>query len=196
MRIILILITILAAMATAQAATPECAGVQDSLLRLRCYDDAAKVKPNSPSTKGVTPLVANYGAYPAAAPYRGPTRMPDFAGRDREYAMFRTRLRDGIRSGANFASHLALIQFGCGTGCSVVYVADVRTGQVYPFPTGGEDAQALGLEYRPTSNLIAAQWEDVEKNRCITAHYVWTGHGFNQIARRDIGPREACWEKP
>lgn len=180
------------------AAASDCAGIADSLLRLRCYDDAARTetaapsRPTAPKKAGVAPK-ADFAAYPAT-PYLGRATMPDFTGRDRKHAMFRTRVRDGIRGGANFAGHLALIQFGCGTGCSVVLLGDVRTGQVYDFPLGGEDTQALGLEYRTGSRLVVARWEDVEKDRCITAQLVWTGSGFERISRTDLGTREVCWE--
>lgn len=179
------------------AAASECLSITDSLLRLRCYDDVARAekatagKPSA-AKKTVVPPKADFAAH-AATPYRGRTTLPDFTGRDRKYAMFRTRLRDGIRGGANFAGHLALIQFGCGTGCSVVYAGDVRTGEVHEFPLGGEDAQALSLDYRATSRLVVAQWEDVEKGRCLTAQFVWTGTGFDRLSRTDLGEREVCW---
>ena len=63
--------------------------------------------------------------------YKGPTRLPDFRGRDRQFADYRTRIRDGLKAGPNFADHYTVIQFGCGTGCSCVYVADNRTGKVF-----------------------------------------------------------------
>ena len=64
--------------------------------------------------------------------------MPDFRGRDRAYAMLRTRIRDGAKAGPNFAGYLALVEIGCGAGRRVVRVVDVRTGRVLDFPLGGE----------------------------------------------------------
>jgi hypothetical protein len=106
--------------------------------------------------------------------------------------MFRTRIREGMGEGANFAGHLAVIHFGCGTGCSVVLVGDVSTGDVHNFPLGGEDAQGLGLEYRRDSRLLKAQWQ--EGDRCKAADYEWTGNGFEKLAGRDLGPAKRCWE--
>ena len=95
--------------------------------------------------------------------------MPDFQGRDRNFNNFRTRIRNGIQEGANFAGRYKVIQFGCGTGCSFVIVGDVSTGRVYNFPHGGEYDQMLRLEYRISSKLIRAWWvpslEDM--NRCL-----------------------------
>ena len=84
--------------------------------------------------------------------------MPDFQGRDREFRDFGTRIRNGITQGADFCGRHKVIQFGCGTGCSSVFVADVSTGQVFRFPHGGEYDQMLPLQYRLSSNLIRAWW--------------------------------------
>ncbi|WP_262568854.1 hypothetical protein [Agrobacterium tumefaciens] len=55
-------------------------------------------------------------SYPAQGRFSGKTVMPDFRGRDREFNSFRTRIRDGMRQGPNFAGRYTLIQIGCGTG--------------------------------------------------------------------------------
>lgn len=174
-------------------AAPDCSTIVEGVKRLDCYDANARVAKTKPDAKvQLAPLPKpDFTAYPAT-PYHGPVRMPDFTGRDAKHSMFRTRLRDGIRGGANFAGYLALIQFGCGTGCSVVYTADVRTGEVHEFPLGGEDAQALGLDFRVTSNLVQAQFEDVEHDACIVTQHRWNGRGFDQILRRKIGTLENC----
>jgi hypothetical protein len=96
--------------------------------------------------------------------YRGPPTMPDFRGRDRAHAMFRTRIRNGIKAGANFAGHYAVIPIGCGTDCVFYPVADVTTGQVYDFPYGGEEYYALDLKFETHSTLIIARWVNIKKN--------------------------------
>jgi hypothetical protein len=73
--------------------------------------------------------LAQFDRYPVSEVYRGPARMPDFQGRDRDAKDYRTRIRNGIKEGANFAGRYKVIQFGCGTGCAFVYVADVSTGK-------------------------------------------------------------------
>jgi hypothetical protein len=57
----------------------------------------------------------------------GQLRMPDFLGRDRNYATYRTRIAEGIKVGPNFAGRYAFIEIGCGTGCRFAFVADVST---------------------------------------------------------------------
>jgi len=180
---------VLAVLASPALATPatDCRAIQDSLVRLRCYDGAMAPKP-APAPQA--PVKAtSFGDYPAR-PYSGPTRLPTFTGPTKQYATFRTRIREGMRGGPNFGGHLAVIQFGCGTGCSVVMVGDVETGAVHGFPLGGEDVQGLDLDYRRDSDLVLARFQDGE--RCVSARYRWTGTGFERLSRKDIGDEEAC----
>ena len=44
--------------------------------------------------------------------------------------MFRTALRQGAQRGPNFAGHYAAVQWGCGTGCTVVALVNLRSGRV------------------------------------------------------------------
>lgn len=94
--------------------------------------------PQLPSTPS-----ANFDKFPGGPRYQGTLVMPDFQGRDKDYNKFRTRIRNGIQEGANFAGRYKVIQFGCGTGCSFVIVADVSTGRVLSFPHGGEFDQCF-----------------------------------------------------
>jgi clan AA aspartic protease (TIGR02281 family) len=115
----------------------------------RQQSSAASPAPAIPPAFAALPRAAvSVGAvfdkFPAGHGYQGTPVMPDFQGRDRNFNGFRTRIRNGIQEGANFAGRYKVIQFGCGTGCSFVIVADVSTGRVYNFPHGGEYDQMLG----------------------------------------------------
>jgi len=99
-----------------------------------------------------------FSAFPAQGLFRGKAQMPDFNGQARDFAPFRTRVTDAIKSGVAFAGEYSVAQFGCGTGCSTVILANNRTGQVYDFPRGGEFNQALTLEFKPNSKLMLARW--------------------------------------
>lgn len=49
--------------------------------------------------------------------------------------MYRTALREQMRDeGVNFAGHYTVAAMGCGTGCSITGIVDVRTGRAY-FPS-------------------------------------------------------------
>jgi len=127
----------------------------------------------------------NFEEFASAAAYRGAPVMPDFSGRDREFKDFRTRIRAGIAEGVNFAGHYKMIQFGCGTGCSFVVVADVSTGQVYRFPHGGEYDQMLRLEYRPSSILVRASWVPSleHMDQCLWEELVFTDGRFTSLGK-------------
>jgi hypothetical protein len=106
--------------------------------------------------------------------------------------MFRTVLREGVREGANFAGHYALVSFGCGTACMISAIVDVRNGRVF-FPRAldgwntrtGEDWGVSSHEdifqVRANSRLLcAAGYPDAtgqRENRPGTGgiyYYAWT----------------------
>lgn len=170
-----------------------CRDVKDSLLRLRCFDDvskpAAQGAPSAPVT-ATKPKTPDFAAY-AAVPYRGPIGVPDFRGRDRQHASYRTRILASAKAGPNFAGHLALVPIGCGAGCVFVPVVDVKTGRVFDSPLGGEDQLSLVMKYQVTSRLIAARY--IADDRCKFEEIVWTGSSFKRSAVKDLGEREVCW---
>ncbi len=116
-----------------------------------------------------------FAAFPAVDAYHGTPKMPDFARRDRAFALFRTRIIDAIRGGANFDGRYAVIQFGCGTGCVSVDIANLATGRVYRFPLSGEKYERLDLQFRPDSALLIAKWWDAGKPQCRRGYLQWKG---------------------
>jgi hypothetical protein len=151
---------------------------------------AAVAAPLPPSDHAASlPSGAQAKDYPAAI-YNGPTKLPEFNGRDRAYASFRTRIRDGIKAGPNFAGRMALIVFGCGTECRSAFAADVSTGKVNDFPLGGEEYLDLHLEYSVKSRLVIAHW--LKDSRCIRQNVLWDGHEFSTSDTVDVGDRTAC----
>lgn len=197
MRVALAALALVAAIGGAHAQSASdiaaCRDVKDSLLRLRCFDDVSKsatqAAPSAPAA-ATKPKAPDFAAY-AVAPYRGPVGLPDFRGRDREHAMYRTRILAGAKAGANFAGHLALVTIGCGAGCVFVPVVDVQTGRVFDSPLGGEDMLSLDMKYQVNSRLIAARY--IADDRCKFEEIVWTGSSFQRSAVRDLGEREVCW---
>lgn len=137
----------------------------------------------------------DFNRYPVDGVYRGKVSFPDFQGRDKKFAGFRTRIREGMKTGPNFAGKIALIEIGCGTGCRFVEVGDVSTGRMYAsFPLGGEENYRLDLHYRPNSRLVVAYWEQQAQGRCIREAYEWTGANFRQISKQAIGAADDCWK--
>ena len=201
MRLALAALVFLAAAGRAQAqdaaGIAACRDVKDSLLRLRCFDDVSKpAAQTAPSTATATATATSkvkapdFGAYPAT-PYQGSISFPDFRGRDRAHATYRTRILAGAKVGPKFAGHLALVTIGCGSSCVFVPVVDVRTGRVFDSPLGGDDMLSLDLKYQVDSRLIAARY--ISNERCKSEEIVWTGNAFQRGISKDLSDREACW---
>lgn len=100
----------------------------------------------------------DFGDYSVDHVYQGKLRLPDYGGRDKDFALFKTRITNEMKRGVTFAGEYSVTQFGCGTGCTSVIVANNRTGQLYSFPRGGEFNQALTLEFKASSNLMLVRW--------------------------------------
>jgi hypothetical protein len=62
---------------------------------------------------------------------------------------FRTLIRQQLRDeGINFAGHYTLATMGCGTGCSIVAIVDVRNGRAY-FPKELDGWTSIVGDYDP-----------------------------------------------
>src|SRR5690242_19062012 len=75
--------------------------------------------------------VPTFRQYPAKVE-RATARSIDFKNSPGA-SSFRTRLREALRGGVNFAGHYIVAGWGCGTGCISGAIIDGRTGRVY-FP--------------------------------------------------------------
>lgn len=126
--------------------------------------------------------------------YSGKTKMPQFKGRDKAYRNFRTRIHEGLEAGPNLAGEYSVIQFGCGSGCSSAFVASNRTGQVFDFPRGGENAMYLTLQNSRDSRLLIAQWAGGDDNACQIEFYEWKGDKANLISTRKVGVTDECFK--
>ncbi|TZG35007.1 hypothetical protein AGR1_16360 [Agrobacterium sp. B1(2019)] len=131
--------------------------------------------------------------YPVQARFSGQTVMPDFKGRDREYNSFRTRIRDGMRKGPDFAGRYTLIQIGCGSGCSFVVVANNQTCRPSSFPRGGEEHMYLSLDFRRDSRLVAAQWLNYETKTCVVEFFDFERDHWKAVSKTSVGGEEACY---
>ncbi|PDT79782.1 hypothetical protein [Sinorhizobium sp. BJ1] len=131
--------------------------------------------------------------YPSRARMKGKTVLPDFKKRDRDFNSFRTRIREGMKQGPNFAGHYSVIQFGCGTGCSGVVVADNQTGRPDRFPRGGEENMYLDLQFQVDSRLLAAQWLEYGTNRCVIEFFDYDRQTWKVVSKVDVGGADACY---
>jgi len=126
---------------------------------------------------------------------------------------YRTRIRLGAASregfwrgyepsdmpGPNFAGHYRVVNWGCGTGCLMMVVVDLKTGTVYPPPmsAGTSGNNQIGIpnlgmgwgdfDFRVDSRLFIMKtcpWGSLDRN---SAPY--RGHGFCGRSYFVIEPR-------
>ena len=95
----------------------------------------------------------DFGKYPAsraALAFRGPY-VPPRVMENRETRRFRTRIRTGAAEGPpDFAGHLRLVSWGCGSGCIQHAVVSLKSGRAQVLPYTSE----MGLSYRRDSRLL------------------------------------------
>ena len=146
------------------------------------------------AASGKPTLASSFADFPASKINRGPVRLPDFRGRDREYSQYRTKIRRGLKSGPTLAEKYAVIQFGCGTGgCNIYFAVDLTTGQVISLP-GGEEYAYLVLDYQKNSRLLEARW--VKEGRCLLQKFVIQGAQLDRSEIKDTGPADTCPARP
>lgn len=92
---------------------------------------------------------------------------------------FRTRIIEGYKDGeVNFAGHYIAVVFGCGAGCVLGFMVDVRDGQIYDLPLGEENSCFFMEDaalMRPDSRLFisAVCKEEAESARLNYKAYLW-----------------------
>jgi hypothetical protein len=180
---------------------PECALIggfiiQGAVEQIRS-DDSESSSAVSESASSPQRTRANgppFAGFPAQQIYKGATKLPDFSGRDRKYRDYRTRIREGLKSGPNLAGEYSVIQIGCGTGCSFAYIARNRNGQVYDFPRGGEENMYMQILTRLDSRLIVVQWGNYDSNACVVEFFEWTGLVAKPLSKTQVGDLDACYE--
>ena len=122
--------------------------------------------------------------------FLGAPSQPDFNGRDQKYGGYRTRLTESLFMGTNYGGHFQLVEIGCGTGCTLAYIVDLKTGKVSDVPFSGERYPYLRLDYRPSSAALVALWESHTSGSgnktCKTAAAIVSADGTFEVG----GPKE------
>lgn len=80
-----------------------------------------------------------FGCYPALDSFSGMPSAPKFKGLPQaENPHFREAVLSDLKKGKNFAGAYRLVQVGCGTGCAMITIIDLRTGRVFADAPFGE----------------------------------------------------------
>lgn len=144
-----------------------------------------------------TSPVPAFEAMPAVSKWTKPPVTVDLRSNPRA-RQFRTALRNGAKSGPNFAGHYTIVGWGCGSSCLDWAVVDARTGAVHFEPrievvaTNHVDDDATkitginyefnALRFRQDSALLVvlgAPSEDETKEGI--GYYRWTGRSFKLL---------------
>ena len=92
---------------------------------------------------------------------------------------FRTRITEGYKDQAvNFAEHYVAVVFGCGAGCVLGFMVDVRDGKIYSLPLGEENScffMENAALMKPDSRLFisAVCKEKAESGKLNYIAYLW-----------------------
>ncbi len=113
-------------------------------------------------------LYDDFRQYPAREIYAG-NPAPVVFGIDSEAKLFHTRITEGAKHGPNFAGIYTVIEWGCGTNCQQIAVANARTGRLSDWIT-----TELGSSYQIDSILFVKN-PDTKKcsllEWCKTSYY-------------------------
>jgi hypothetical protein len=97
---------------------------------------------------------------------------------DPDIRHYRTRLREAVREGTNFAGHYAFGVWGCGMMCAMGGAVDTRTGKAFLFPgtVCCFMAEEDGFEYfnfRADSRLLITRGMHNEDDRPLERRYYY-----------------------
>jgi hypothetical protein len=117
--------------------------------------------------------------YPATEMYTGRPAAVDLS-LDPAAKRFKTRLREGIRKGVNFAGSYTIVSWGCGTNCLQSVILGTETGKVLAWfnscgdPTYGKESRLL---------VVNPGAEDVilYPKGCVTEYYLWDGKSLRSL---------------
>lgn len=126
-----------------------------------------ELKPVAVPTATPSSAELKFADYPASEMLTGEVKLPNFK-KDELARTFRTRIRDGMKGGPNFAGDHVLIEIGCGTSCVFGILVDAKTGKLVKFPLGGEDNYQLEMTYTVESSLLKAVWMDTSNDKFNT----------------------------
>jgi hypothetical protein len=107
---------------------------------------------------------------------------------------FKTRITEGYKNEAvSFAGHYVAVVFGCGTGCVLGLMVDVRDGKIYALPLGEENSCFFMEDaalMRPDSKLFvsAVCKEAAESEKLNYKAYLWDEEQktFSKIAESEF----------
>ncbi len=173
----------------------------------RCVPDVEveEITESSGTNSNDKPEDYSFADFPSPFPlYKGEIGKLNFESNTKA-SLFKSRLGDGIKEGANFAGRFNITTWGCGTDCRQLAVINVINGDVYfPFDSlqdyKQENGSIIGAEdisYNIDSNLLIIRPlstpegynDNSGDNSWITEtkYYLWEYNRFVEIKEDRIG---------
>ncbi|WP_417679763.1 DUF6636 domain-containing protein [Roseibium sp.] len=150
----------------------------------------ANTAPIQSAASADNPTVASghsFADHPPSDILKSAAKFPDFNGRDSAFRNYRTRIRDGVGQGVNFAGHYSFVIISCGTECRFGYVVDLRTGEVFDFPYGGEEHYQMDLLFSRDSRLVKVRWKGSwDSETCTEKDLLVEGTKWRILAERTV----------
>ncbi len=110
--------------------------------------------------------------YPVRDRFSGkPARVNLASAKGAKY--YRTRLREAVKGGANFAGHYAIGVWGCGSPCLMAGMVDLRTGNVTWVPS--PEMMVFDLAFNVNSKLLIINSHDVLNRESPKGPPKWIG---------------------
>lgn len=99
---------------------------------------------------------------------------------------YATVLRENFKEPANFAGHLRVALWGCGTDCRGFAILDKWTGTAYTVPHVDEIGGVMGndderVDFRLNSRLLVISGQLNEDQAPGKFYYLWTGKALKRI---------------
>ena len=148
-------------------------------------------------TQNIDRHFPRFNEYPAGDVFKGKPVPPKLVRPgDR---LFSAKIREGAAAGPNFAGHLSIADWGCGTSCVSIAVVDAETGKVYPGPFGipgygsvmtyadVSESNYEPLSYTLNSRLLIVRGCPEDEN-CASYFYEWRRTSFRQLRKIPAAP--------
>jgi hypothetical protein len=99
---------------------------------------------------------------------------------------FRTKIREGVAAGPNFADHYTLAGWGCGSSCVMFSIVNLLDGKVYDFPftVTWNDEVNSGVTFHRDSSAVRVGGYLNEQGCSAERWYLWDGTQLLKIAER------------
>jgi hypothetical protein len=100
-----------------------------------------------------------------------------------EARRYRTQIRKAAREGVNFAGHLRVATWGCGTCCQQFAIINLKSGLVWMprfavacgCPMDKPPCDEAGIYFLESSSLLVVVGSRDEGPRCGVYYFKWTG---------------------